>query len=162
MSWSRRRFLALSAVPLAGCGFTPLYGEGSAARNLQGRIRVDVLEGRFGFDLRERLVTRLGPPSNPSFNLKVRTTSEQDSRAIRADNTTSRFTLSILAEFQVIERATGAQVFQDTAQAFTAYSAVASAFATREAEADAFNRLATTLADQIVLRLATTAEVWAT
>ncbi|MEM8869471.1 MAG: LPS assembly lipoprotein LptE [Pseudomonadota bacterium] len=154
--------VALATVPVFGCGFAPLYSEGSAARNLQGQIVVDTLEGRFGFDLRERLVTRLGPPTGAQFQLKIQTSTEEERRAVRADNTVSRFNLSVVARFQVIDRGTSAQVFEDTAQAFTAYSAVASAFATRQAEADAFGRLANTLADQIVLRLATTAEIWAT
>ena len=48
-----------------------------------------------------------------------------------------------------------------TVEAFTAYSAVASPFATRTAEEDARRRLAVALAEQIAQRLALSANGWA-
>lgn len=51
-------------------------------------------------------------------------------------------------------------VFSDSVQAFTAYNATATAYATRVAEQDAYRRLVVTLADKIVTRMAISAEDW--
>lgn len=161
MSWSRRRALfATASLPLGACGFQPLYGDGTVARSLDGLIRVPILPGRFGFDLRERLVNRLGVPDAPRYTLDIQTDITQESRAILSDNTITRFTLTATANYAVLPLAGTEPVFQDTEQSITGYSTVASPFATRAAEIDAFRRLAVSLAEKMVLKLASTAQDW--
>ncbi len=162
MSWSRRQALfAAASLPLGACGFQPLYGDGTAARSLDGLIRVPILPGRFGFGLRERLVNQLGTPDTPRYSLDIQTEITQESRAILSDNTITRFTLTATANYAVLPLAGTAPVFQDVEQSITGYSTVASPFATRAAEIDAFRRLAVSLAEKMVLKLASTAQDWA-
>lgn len=156
MWWSDRRslLLGLAALPLAGCGFTPLYGTDAPARSLTGAVEVPELPGVFGFLLRERLVTRLGAPSNPRYRLDILAALEETERAIRADRSITRFDLAGEAIFELKSLETDAVIVSGTVQSFTAYSAVASPFATRQAEEDARRRIARELAEEIILRLA--------
>ncbi len=146
---------------LPACGFTPLYGEQSAARALQNQIAFEIPDDRLGFEIRERLETRLGPARSPAYSLKLVVDLTESERAIRPDRTITRFNIDAEADFFIESLSTGNVVYQDSVQAFTAYSAVASPFATRAAEEDANSRIAEALADQILLKLATTAEDWA-
>ena len=162
MSCSRRNALKLlAAAPLGACGFQPLYGEGTVARNLNGLIDVPILPGRFGFDLRQRLITRLGRAQAPQFMLGIQTDIQQESRAILSDNTITRFTLTAHADYEVIPIGRAQAVFRDRERAVTGYSTVASPFATRAAEIDAFRRLAVSLAESMVVKLASTSRDWA-
>ena len=152
----------VAVVPLiAGCGFEPMLAEGTAARALTGQLAIPRIDTPFGFALRERLVTRLGGTGPQRYSLVIDTDVTSEERAIRGDNTISRFTLRGQARFAVSSLDGGPVLTDGTVQAFTAYSAVGSAFATRAAEDDARKRLAETLADRIVLRLQATARDWA-
>ncbi len=160
LSSRRHALLLLAAAPMAGCGFTPLYGEGSAARAAQGRIDVTQISGLMGFKLRERLTTRLGAASAPTHRLSVsvRTTSQE--LAINPQNEITRYSLTGTATFDLRDRATNASVLKDKVRAFAAYSATASAYATTVAERDARERLAHALAEQIATRIAGAADRW--
>ena len=163
MWWSDRRRLltgALSLSALSACGFTPLYGEGTAASRLRGQIDIPQLPTAFGFAVRERLLNRLGAPENARFRLSLELRITEEERAIRADRTITRFNLNGTGKYTLIPLSGGDPVESGAVEAFTAYSAVASPFATRTAEEDARARLATTLADNIVQRRALSADRW--
>lgn len=154
----RRRFLGLfagaAALVLAGCGFTPVYGPGSAATNLRGRIALPAFDSRLSFDMFQRLEQRLGPPQAPLFRLTVSTTIEEQGLAISQDNAITRYNLRATAEYSLTRLTTDERVFAARARAFTAYSATASAYATRVAARDAERRIGVLLADQIASRIA--------
>ncbi len=158
----RRTFLAglASVLALQGCGFTPLYGSGSAASQLQNQIAIGPLEGRFGFEMRQQLEARLGAAQNPRYTLMIVPEITSEGRAIRSDNTITRVNVTGRASFQVQDFSDEKPVFTGQVRNFTAYSTTASPFATDTARQDSERRLAIALADQIVLRLATTAGDW--
>lgn len=162
-SFNRRKFLALAATPLAlsACGFTPIYSDGSAAELMHGRIALGEFDGLDGFQMRERLEARLGAATAATHSLNVVSDVESVGIAITQDGSITRYNLSGTAIFAVTQLG-GGIVFKDTVAAFTAYNATASAYATRVAERDAYRRMAVTLADKIVTRLATSAEGWLT
>ena len=161
--FNRRKFLALTTTPLvlSACGFTPIYGEGSAAEQMHGRIALGSFEGLTGFQMREQLETRLGVATTATHVLDVALKVDREGVAITPDGSITRYNLSATAIFTVTQLG-GSIVFQDSVTAFTAYNATASAYATRIAEKDAYRRIAVTVADKIVTRLATSAEVWLT
>jgi LPS-assembly lipoprotein len=162
--WSpdRRAVLGLAlAVPvLAACGFEPMYGDGAPARRLLGAVALDPIPGRDGFDFRERFETRAGRSGAPDYLLAVTLATESEGRAIREDNAITRFNLRGTAGFVLRHAATGAVLTSGQAEAFTAYNAIANAFATSVAERDAERRLSQALADQVLLRLSATAADW--
>ncbi len=158
---ARRALLASAAALVTGCGFRPLYAPGAPADILQGRIALGLPEGRFGFLLRERLETRLGPATAPEFALSVATTLESDDTAIQTDSGISRINLVARARFAVTRLDDPALLIGGQVRSFTAYNTTASPFAADVAAQEAERRVAISLADQIVLRLAASAAGWA-
>ena len=55
----RAAILALSVLPLAACGFAPVYGSGASAANA-GPIDILEIQGRSGHFLRQELVRTIG------------------------------------------------------------------------------------------------------
>ena len=157
----RRQFLAtLGLIPLAACGFTPLYSENSPASAMNGRIALDIERSRMGFAMRERLESRLGVAQIPEYRLTIVLSVKSEDTVIQRDNSITRYTLRSFADYTLTQG--DKTVLRDQVQAVTAYNATASPFATDAAERDARQRLAFTLADQIVTRLASSAGDWLT
>jgi LPS-assembly lipoprotein len=162
-----RRGLAVALVALvglAGCGFRPLYGEGEPAAAMGGRIEVALLDGAPGFAMRERLTQRLGAASAATHRLETTLVLERTGVALTQENVTTRYDVSGVATYRLVPLAGGPPVTAGTVRTVTGYSvpaeAASSAFASRAAERDAEERLAVTLADQIVERLALTSAGW--
>ena len=159
----RRAFLALglAGLALAGCGFRPLYGEGSPAAGMRGQFVLDTPDGQPGFEMRERLLERLGAPSDPLYRLAITLDLQSRGSALTQQDYTTRYDVTATARYAVVPLAGGAPVLTGTVNSITGYSApeseTASAFASLVAERDAEVRLARTLADQIVTELAVTA-----
>ena len=59
-----RRLFLFGILPLAACGFQPIYGVDKPANQIQGKISVEVFNGRNAFELRDRLNERLGDIEN--------------------------------------------------------------------------------------------------
>ncbi len=158
----RRAFLGsvLFVPALAACGFQPLYGPNTSAEQLSGRVAVSLIDGEMGFAARKRLTERIGATTAATHRLDVTLSVESDGLAISQTNQITRYNLTGTADFKVVGLQTGATVESGTSRAFAAYSAAASPFATRVAEEDARARLAVSLADQIVIRIAATSDRW--
>jgi len=148
------------AVALAGCGFQPVYTD-EVSSALDGQIEVTEIKGLMGFEMRRALEDRLGAAQAPRYRLSVVPSVDSEGLAITDDNATTRYNLTGTAKFTLTHSGQAVPAFSDRVVAFTAYSAIAAPYATRVAERDANARLARTLADQIVNRLAITAKRWA-
>jgi len=145
-----RRSAILGLFALGGCGFAPIYGEGTA---LRGQIAFETDDTVAGFRIGSRLVERLGQPSNPRYRLRVTRTVQSRTSAITSDGSTTRFNVIGTANWVLIDLSTGSQIKTGEAQAFTGYSATGSTTATQAAETDAGARLSVILADRIVSQL---------
>lgn len=155
MLWSRRALFALPLV-LAGCGFTPVYGPGSAAPGFLSAIEVQEQTSREGFLLVQRLEERLGRPAVPQYRLLLELTVGEAGLAVTPEGETERFQLigSVVYRLQSVE--TGAIVSSRGLNDFTGYSSSGSTIATLAAREDATERLMVILADEIVVLLQTT------
>ncbi len=158
MSSYNRRFVLLAPLALAGCGFRPIYGRGSPAEALHGKIALGTVDDRLSFEFYEQLENRLGRADAPVFQLEVTLEVGSEGLAITQDNAITRYNLTGIASFTLTHIARDEVVLQDKLRAFTAYSATASAYATFISERDAKRRLAVSLADQIAIRIASSAE----
>ncbi|QDL90868.1 hypothetical protein FDP22_03145 [Paroceanicella profunda] len=171
MSWSERpplplsrRGLLLGLLALGGCGFRPMYGEGSPARALQGRIAVgDVTRGetpdRMTYAYRDHLRRRLGAPEGaPRYRLDSRIRVTSTGLAIAEDNATTRYNLTGVATFTLTVPGTAEPVFSGTVDSYSAYSATGSVYATRIAQRDAERRIAEDLAERVITRIAAQAD----
>lgn len=162
---TRRAALGLLALLPAACGFHPLYGEGTPASRMAGRVDVGLIDGQAGFALRERLTNRLGAATHPAYHLTVTLTLVSTGTALTQENVTTRFDVSGAAEYTLVPIAGGTAVASGVVRSVTGFNApdsiASTAYAALAAEIDAERRVAVALADQIVQRLALSADTWA-
>ncbi|MGG7646192.1 LPS assembly lipoprotein LptE [Rhodovulum sp. YNF3179] len=163
-SSDRRTFvLGLAALPLAGCGFRPVYGPAGPAAGLMGQIAVDPAGTERGFALVGRLQERLGRAGAAApYALAVSVETESEGIAITTTNEIGRFNLAGVARFALRDAARDVVLTEGTVENFTSYSATGSTVGTLAAERDAYDRLMRALADQIVTRLLASAPDWRT
>lgn len=155
MSSPDRRTVLLglaAALALAGCGLTPVYGPGGGGGRLAGRVRPRDPETPLDFVFNQRLAERLGPEDAADYDLDYRITAGVVSQAITSDEVTTRYSLNGTADF-VLTGSDGAELTRGRVSSFTSYSTTGTTISTLAAEADARERLALMLADQVVTRL---------
>lgn len=161
-SSDRRTFLGLlAALPLAGCGFAPVYAPGGPGLALRNRVLVEPPLDRLEFALVARLEERLGRAGTPGFVLTHETSVTERGIAVTGANDITRYTLTGEVDFVVTEAGSDVQVYADSVSTFTAYSTTGSTVATAASERDAEERLMVALADRIVSRLLSSAARWA-
>lgn len=150
----RRAFLALlAALPVAGCGFAPVYGTNGPAAALRGRLAYRAPDTPEGFRLRARLEDRMGRVERGDYLLTVKMDIEEVALAINSDQDTNRYNLPGVAEWSLSLPDEDTPIATGRAETFTAYSAFGTTVATQEAQDDARDRLAIALADLIVTDL---------
>jgi LPS-assembly lipoprotein len=155
MSSSDRRTVLklLAAVPLAACGFSPVYAPGGAGGALRGRILADAPDSRLGYAFVARFEDRLGRAEAPSWALGYTIETREVAVGVSADNVTTRYNLTGRLLWSIRPLAGDEPVLSGTEESFTAYSATGTAVATLTARRDAEDRLMAILADQLVTRL---------
>ena len=143
------------------CGFEPVYGTGTPANRIIGKIDVEVSNGRNAFELRDRLIERLGAlDGTPTYLLKYTSNIESKNLTISKDNDVTRYTLQGETDFDLVDLASKKVIFTNTISSNTAYSATAGTYPTAVAERDANMRLSRDMADKIVTLLLITAKDW--
>lgn len=83
------------ALPLAACGFKPMYAQDGPRKQLSG-ISVDVPDSRTGFLIEQELNKKLNvdPQLTPAYRLTVRATERSFALGYRLDDTASRSELT--------------------------------------------------------------------
>ncbi|MDM7459715.1 MAG: LPS assembly lipoprotein LptE [Paracoccus sp. (in: a-proteobacteria)] len=152
--WSPdRRMALLGLLALGGCGLSPVYGtNGAAAGGLMGRVRPRDPETPLEFTFNRRLAERVGSDSAADLDLDYRIAVGVVAQAITTDEVITRSSLNGTADFALSDR-NGAELTRGRVSSFTSYSTTGTTIATLAAEADARERLAVMLADQVVTRL---------
>lgn len=149
----RKVVVLLGAMPLAACGFTPVYGPSGSGTALRNRVQVEPPTNRLEFELVARLEERLGQPTAPAFALTHRLTTSQEGIAVTGTDDITRTRILGEVDYALVEAASDAQLLAGQVSTFTAYSTTGTTLATDAAERDASARLAVALADQIVAQL---------
>jgi len=139
-------------MALAGCGLTPVYGPQGAAASLRGTIAYAKPDTVPEYQLRTRLIDRLGDTVQPRFMFRATLTETPTPATITLAGDTTRFNLIGTAKWTLVD-VSGDTVASGEVETFTSYSATGSTVATQAAEADARARLTVALADLIVSRL---------
>ncbi len=144
-------------LTLPGCALRPMYAGGASgpvAMSLS-QIKVGLIPGRGGWLVRNALVDRLGGERGASTHrLEVELDDDINSFGIRGDRSVTRERRTLRARYRLVEVATGQVVLDATAGSDAGIDVVSSPYATVAAEQTALERLATVIADQMVLRLA--------
>jgi LPS-assembly lipoprotein len=161
MSLFNRRWLLIGILPLTACGFEPIYGANKPANLIMGKIDVEVSNGRNAFELRDRLIERLGALEGPPiYLLKYTSNIESKNLTISKDNDVTRYTLQGVTSFDLVDMASKKVIYTNNIASNTAYSATAGTYPTAVAERDANVRLSRDMADKIVTLLLITVEDW--
>lgn len=154
----RRALAALAlaaALPLAACGFTPLYAQPGVAPGLSA-VQVVAPQGRVGELMRESLNDALGRDFavTPTYRLDLWCRTDRVGRGLRVDNVVSRYELALTVEYHLVERATGAEVKRGRVASEVTFDSVDQPYAAIAAQQDAEERAAVEAARRIRLELA--------
>jgi LPS-assembly lipoprotein len=145
------------ALTLAGCGLRPLYsgGEGGVVANTLRQVEVAPIAGKTGYLVHAALVDRLGtaPAGSARYRLVVTLDDDIQGFGVRRDQAVTRERRSLRSRYQLVEAATGETVLDATAGSDAGIDIVSSEYATVAAENSAVERLAETVADQMVARI---------
>jgi LPS-assembly lipoprotein len=148
--------LAVAALALSSCGFTPLYGSQSITKGLSA-IEVVAADGRAGYLLREKLDDAFARDVNllPSHRLVYTIEERRYARGVRVDNVANRYELNLTANWRLLDVKTGQQVRAGSTSAAVTYDSADQPYASIAAQQDSQERAATELARRIQLDLAT-------
>ena len=141
-------------LPLAGCGFTPLYADNQTGGSLRD-IRVEIDEhSRSNFLLQERLNDAFGRANGPgSWVLTVTSIKHRYPRGVRVNNVATRYELDLVVSFVLKDAATGKAALSDTVTGQVSYASSDQPYAGVSAEQDGEVRAAAAAADLIRMRL---------
>lgn len=145
--------VSLAGLALAGCGFTPLYGEAGVGSSLS-RIAVTTQDDRLGYRLREQLEDALGRDPAQAALWRLETTVEQSRRPLgrRIDDTATRYELTVRGAWTLTPIG-GGPPLSGTETVTTTYAAADQPYAAIAAQQDGEERAAAELARQIRLDL---------
>lgn len=150
--------LAVAGLSLAGCGLHPLYSNGDRgeAAQMLSDVSIGPIAGRAGWLVRNAIVDRIGDHGdNARYRVDIRLDDQIQGFGIRSDQSTTRERRQLRARYQLIDTAQDGKILLDaTAGSDVGIDVVNSEYATIAAEQTALERLAGTVADQIVTQLA--------
>ena len=146
----RSAVVGLCSLPIAACGFRPVYGPGGPGQELRGRVAIADPENRLSFGLVTRLEERLGRSQVPAYELSYQISTRRAGLAISETNDTTRVRIDGAAQYLLREASTDRQLIAGEVSSFTAFSTTGSTLATDAAARDAEERLMILLADLMV------------
>jgi len=145
----------LGIVPLAACGFTPLYAEPGVSPGLSA-IEVRVPHGRTAFLLGEALDDAFardrGQP--PRYRLELVMTERDYSRGLNLANTAKFFEDEFTVRYKLVEIGGGRVLKEGVQSVEVTYSAADQPYAGVAAQEDAQKRAADQAAERIRIDLA--------
>ncbi len=138
---------------LAGCGFTPMYGDAGAGSSLS-RIAVSTQNDRLGYRLREQLEDALGRDGGQAPLWRLQTTADQSRRPLgrRIDDTATRYELTVRGTW-TLTPVDGGLPLSGVETVTTTYAASDQPYAAIAAQQDGEERAAAELARLIRLEL---------
>ena len=150
-TWMASAVLVSASLLLAGCGFTPLYGDAGGSPALT-RISVTTQDDRLGYRLREQLEDALGWDQGAQPLYRLTTVTEQSRRPLgrRIDDTATRYELTVRTTWTLTPVAGGAPL-SGTETSTSTYAAADQPYAAIAAQQDGEDRAAAELARLIRL-----------
>jgi LPS-assembly lipoprotein len=149
----RKLLAAALCLPLAACGFHPMYG-GALAPEMTS-IYVEPIAERDGYELRTALIDLLnsdGREGGKKYRLKITLSESSQGIALQNDATITRYNNNLSAKFELTD-ASGTVLKQGTQSELASYNVVNSPYASLVAQQDANKRAAQDMAERIRLDL---------
>lgn len=161
MSWSRRSLLLASGgalASLAGCGFRPLYRQGSTADAVPqfAQIAIAQPEDRVSQQLRNFLLDMLTPrgtPDRPRYLLEYRVSESIGSVFVTRSEEITRNNLQITVTCNLRDYQSGVAVYSVSTSSQASYNLTVADYANLVSEKNARERALRDSAEQIRLRL---------
>jgi LPS-assembly lipoprotein len=150
----KRALLLLGLLPLAGCGFRPLYGDARLEPQLAS-VFVEPVAERDGYELRNTLINLLGSngrEGGKTYRLKIVLTETNQGVVLQNDATITRYNDTLTANYSLRD-AKGAEVAHGAQTSLSSYNVVTSPYATLSAQQDADKRAAQDIAERIRIDL---------
>ncbi len=147
--------LALTALGLSGCGFTPLYAQQGVTSGL-GAIEVVAPEGRTGYLIRQHLDDALAKDHGaaPLYRMDLRLGEARYPRGVRIDNVATRYEYVLTADYALTSLASGRPAKRGSVRVELTYDSADQPYASITAQQDAQDRAAQEAARRIQLELA--------
>ncbi len=145
----------MSTLPLAGCGFTPLYATPGLSSGLSS-IEVKAPDGRVAFLMRQDLDDALGRDRGEPAKYRLDLTVDQrrDPRGLRLDNVAERYAISVTVGYTLVDLATGKPIHSGEVTSQVSYDSVDAPYAGIAARQDSQERVASDAARRIQVELA--------
>jgi LPS-assembly lipoprotein len=149
----RLAFAGVALLGLAGCGFTPMYGEAGVGSSLS-RIAVTTQDDRLGYRVREQLEDALGRDGAQPPLWRLETVIDQSRQPLgrRIDDTATRYELTVRGAW-TLTPVTGGSPLTGVETVTTTYAAADQPYAAIAAQQDGEERAAAELARLIRLDL---------
>jgi LPS-assembly lipoprotein len=146
--------LALAAITLGGCGFTPLYATPKTEAGLSS-IQVNVPHGRTAFLLGEDLDDAFARDRDKpaTYRLDVTLLERRYARGLRQDNTADRYESHLIVSYQLVEIDSGKVLKTGSEPVEVSYAASGEPYAGIAAQQDAEQRAADQAAQRIRITL---------
>jgi LPS-assembly lipoprotein len=156
---TRRALLLGACLTLGACNLRPMLhatGDQGVRGELEA-VSITGLDGRLGQLVRNALLDELNPTGAevPSrYILDVELQRSAQALGIQLDNVITRFNLTLTANFQLLDSASGETLYQSQVQRIASYNVSLAPYATLAAEVDAERRIAREVGDNIGTLLA--------
>lgn len=156
------RFTAAFPLLLLGaCALQPLYSggtRGTVASTLSS-VSVAPIAGEAGWLVRGALRDRLDGSGNgeggaPHYRIDVRLNDDISGFGVRRDDSVTRERRTLRARWQLVDTTTGTAVIDESVTSDAGIDVVGSEVATIAAERSALEQLSSSIADQIITRIA--------
>lgn len=153
---------ALALLPLAACGFHPLYGRTATGTGIAGslsQIYVEPIPERVGYQLRNDLLdlfNATGRADDAAYRLKLTLNEEEQAVALQTNTNITRYNYTLKAHYELIPKGSTDVAKSGDVTTLTAYNVAAAPYlyATVAAERDAKDRAANDLAERIRIAVA--------
>lgn len=153
-------WIAFAALPLAACGFHPLYGTiGANGGGAELRsVYVEPISDRTGYELRNDLLDLFnsdGPQSSRYF-LKLYLTEREDAVVLQSNTSITRYNVTLSAHYDLLPKGDTKPVKSGELTSFAAYNVSAAPFlyATAQEKRDAQDRAANDIAERLRTEIA--------
>ncbi|HEY2446275.1 MAG TPA: LPS assembly lipoprotein LptE [Rhizomicrobium sp.] len=148
------------ALAAGGCGFHPLYARADSSaggHQVFNSIYVEPIDAeRVGYELRDSLIDLLAGTPSPQaarYRLTVAVKQTIEGTAVETTGSITRYSYTMVANYDLRDTRTGADVTKGTESTVSAYDVVASPYATLVAQQDAQKLGAHDIADRIRIDL---------
>ena len=152
-------FVFLGLFVLTGCGFQPIYGDGtnSVFETEMRHIEISPIKDRIGQQLRNELEQRITPKGRArvaKYSLKVTLNESRQGLAVKKSEIATRANLNLRASYNIVEKSSGAVIATGNSRMVTSYNILTKTFATLMAEKDARSRAVREISVDITSKIA--------